>query len=149
VDTVLGADDAAIASITAMQLLVSVERAGGAHRQARAVHVEALLSGLPIEAYNLGAARVRAPLVEQPDTDLHHSDPFRIGVQQRGPRLAVGRGGRSQDAVEPVVDGLVAGLGGHGSAVVLGALGLGELVELLFAAQPLVDLGSLPTGGHD
>ena len=62
VDTVLGADDAAIATITAMELLVGVERADDAHKQARAVHVEALLSSLPIEAYNLGVARVHARL---------------------------------------------------------------------------------------
>jgi tRNA(fMet)-specific endonuclease VapC len=62
VDVVLGADDAAIAAVTAMELLVGVERAGDAHKQARAVHVEALLSGLPIEAYNLGVARVHARL---------------------------------------------------------------------------------------
>jgi tRNA(fMet)-specific endonuclease VapC len=62
VDAVLGADDAAIATITAMELLVGVERADGAHRQARAVHVEALLSSLPIEAYNLAVARLHARL---------------------------------------------------------------------------------------
>jgi len=62
VDAVLGADDAAIATITAMELLVGVERADQAHRQARAVHVEALLSSLPIEPYNLGVARVHARL---------------------------------------------------------------------------------------
>jgi tRNA(fMet)-specific endonuclease VapC len=62
VDTVLGTDDAAIATITAMELLVGVERADQVHRQARAVHVEALLSSLPIEAYNLGVARVHARL---------------------------------------------------------------------------------------
>jgi len=61
-DAVLGADDAAIAAITAMELLVGVERADKAHRQARAVHVEALLSSLPIEAYTLGVARVHARL---------------------------------------------------------------------------------------
>jgi tRNA(fMet)-specific endonuclease VapC len=62
VDTVLGTDDAAIAAITAMELLVGVERADDAHRQARAVHVEALLSSLPIESYSLGVARVHARL---------------------------------------------------------------------------------------
>lgn len=62
VDSVLGADDAAIAAITAMELLVGVERAGDAHRQARAVHVETLLAGLPVEAYSLGVARVHARL---------------------------------------------------------------------------------------
>jgi prevent-host-death family protein len=43
VDPVLGADDAAIASITAMELLVGVERADEAHKQARSVRVEATL----------------------------------------------------------------------------------------------------------
>jgi tRNA(fMet)-specific endonuclease VapC len=62
IEAVLGADDAAIATITAMELLVGVERADEAHKQARAVHVEALLSGLPIEAYNLAVARVHARL---------------------------------------------------------------------------------------
>ncbi len=62
VDTAIGADDAAIAAITAMELLVGVERADDAHRQSRAVHVEALLSSLPIEAYSLGVARVHARL---------------------------------------------------------------------------------------
>jgi tRNA(fMet)-specific endonuclease VapC len=61
-DAVLGADDAAIATITAMELLGGAERADEAHRQARAVHVEALLSSLPIEAYTLGVARVHARL---------------------------------------------------------------------------------------
>jgi tRNA(fMet)-specific endonuclease VapC len=62
VDVILGADDAAIATITAMELHVGVERADDAHKQARAVHVEALLSSLPIEAYDLGVARVHARL---------------------------------------------------------------------------------------
>jgi|SRR6185369_5834670 len=62
VDTLLGRDDAAIAAVTAMELLVGVERADEAHRQARAVRVEAILSSLPIEPYNLGVARVHARL---------------------------------------------------------------------------------------
>ena len=62
VDTVLGLDDAAIAAITAMELLVGVERADTAHRQARAVRVEAILSGLPVEPYDVGIARVHARL---------------------------------------------------------------------------------------
>lgn len=62
VDTVLGVDDAAIAAITAMELLVGVERADEAHRQARAIHVEAILSSLPVESYNIGVARVYARL---------------------------------------------------------------------------------------
>ena len=62
VDTVLGLDDAAIAAITAMELLVGVERADTAHRQARAVRVEAILSTLPVEPYTVGIARVHGRL---------------------------------------------------------------------------------------
>ena len=62
VDAVLGLDDAAIAAITAMELLVGVERADAVHRQARAVRVEAILSSLPVEPYNVGVARVHARL---------------------------------------------------------------------------------------
>src|SRR3984885_356428 len=62
VDTVLGLDDAAIAAITATELLAGVERADTAHRQARAVRVEAILSSLPVEPYNVGIARVHARL---------------------------------------------------------------------------------------
>lgn len=62
VDAVLGADDAAIATITAMELLVGVERADAAHQESRAAHVEALLSGLSTEPYDLGVARVHARL---------------------------------------------------------------------------------------
>src|ERR1700757_4091251 len=63
VDVVLGVDDAAIAAITAMELLVGVERADDAHRQSRAVRAEAILSSLPIEPYTVGVARVHARLV--------------------------------------------------------------------------------------
>jgi tRNA(fMet)-specific endonuclease VapC len=63
VDAVLGVDDAAIAAITAMELLVGVERADDAHRQSRAVRVEAILSSLPIEPYTVGVARAHARLV--------------------------------------------------------------------------------------
>jgi tRNA(fMet)-specific endonuclease VapC len=62
VDVVLGLDDAAIAAITAMELLVGVERADEAHRQARAIRVEAILSSLPVEPYNVSIARVHARL---------------------------------------------------------------------------------------
>ncbi len=65
VDIALGADDACIATITAMELLVVVERAGDTHRAARAAHVEALLSSLPVEAYNLDVARVHARLAAE------------------------------------------------------------------------------------
>lgn len=62
VDTVLGTDDAVISAVTAMELLIGVERADDKHRQARAIHVEALLGSLPIETYGLEAARVHARL---------------------------------------------------------------------------------------
>ena len=62
VDAALGADDTCIAAITAMELLVGAERCDEAHKTARAVHVEALLSVLPIESYSLNVARVHARL---------------------------------------------------------------------------------------
>lgn len=62
VDAVLGADDAAIASVTAMELLVGVERADEAHRAARSVRVEAVLASLPIEDHTLAVARMNARL---------------------------------------------------------------------------------------
>ena len=65
VDAVLGADDAAIASVTAMELLVGVERADEARRQARSVRVEAVLASLPIEDYTLAVARIHARLAVQ------------------------------------------------------------------------------------
>lgn len=65
IDAVLGADDAAIASITAMELLVGVERADPAHRRRRALHVEAVLSSVPIVDYTLDVARAHARLSVQ------------------------------------------------------------------------------------
>jgi tRNA(fMet)-specific endonuclease VapC len=62
VDAALGVDDACIATITAMELLVGVERADDARKVTRAAHVEALLSSLPIETYDLKVARVHARL---------------------------------------------------------------------------------------
>jgi tRNA(fMet)-specific endonuclease VapC len=62
VDAVLGSDDAAIASVTAMELLVGVERADETRRQARSIRVEAVLASLPIEDYTLGVARIHARL---------------------------------------------------------------------------------------
>jgi tRNA(fMet)-specific endonuclease VapC len=65
VDAVLGADDAAISSVTAMELLVGVERASEEHKQARSVRVEAVLASLPIEDYTLAVARIHARLVAE------------------------------------------------------------------------------------
>jgi tRNA(fMet)-specific endonuclease VapC len=65
IDAVLGADDAAIASITAMELLVGVERADDAHRRRRALHVEAVLSSVPVVDYTLDVARTHARLAAQ------------------------------------------------------------------------------------
>jgi tRNA(fMet)-specific endonuclease VapC len=65
IDAVLGADDAAIASVTAMELLVGVERADEARKQARSVRVEAVLGSLPIEDYTLSVARIHARLAVQ------------------------------------------------------------------------------------
>jgi tRNA(fMet)-specific endonuclease VapC len=65
VDAVLGTDDAAIASVTAMKLLVGVERADEARKQARSVRVEAVLASLPIEDYTVAVARIHARLAVQ------------------------------------------------------------------------------------
>jgi tRNA(fMet)-specific endonuclease VapC len=65
IDAVLGADDAAIASITAMELLVGVERADEVHRRRRALHVEAVLASVPIVDYTLDVARTHARLAVQ------------------------------------------------------------------------------------
>lgn len=65
VDAVLGADDAAIASVTAMELLVGVERASESHRQTRSVRVEAVLASIPIEDYTVTVARIHARLAVQ------------------------------------------------------------------------------------
>jgi tRNA(fMet)-specific endonuclease VapC len=62
IDAVLGSDDAAIASVTAMELLVGVERADETHKAARSIRVEAVLASLPIEDYTLGVARIHARL---------------------------------------------------------------------------------------
>jgi tRNA(fMet)-specific endonuclease VapC len=62
VDAVLGVDDAAIAAITAMELLVGVERADAAHRRRRSRHVEAILASIPVVDYNLEVARAHARL---------------------------------------------------------------------------------------
>jgi tRNA(fMet)-specific endonuclease VapC len=65
VDAVLGADDAAIASVTAMELPVRVERANEAYKQARSIRVEAVLASLPIENYIIAVARIHARLAAQ------------------------------------------------------------------------------------
>jgi tRNA(fMet)-specific endonuclease VapC len=62
IDAVLGADDAAISAVTAMELLVGVERADAAYKQRRASHVEAVLASVPVVDYTLAVARVHARL---------------------------------------------------------------------------------------
>jgi tRNA(fMet)-specific endonuclease VapC len=56
-------DDVAIAAITAAELLVGVQLADDSHRQARAAFVEGALDVLPIEDYDLAAARAHAVLL--------------------------------------------------------------------------------------
>jgi tRNA(fMet)-specific endonuclease VapC len=62
---VLGPDDAAIATVTAMELLVRVERADEAHTQAWPVRAEAVLASLPVEDYTITVARIQARLAVQ------------------------------------------------------------------------------------
>jgi tRNA(fMet)-specific endonuclease VapC len=48
-----------------MELLVGVERADEAPKQARSVRVEAVLASLPIEEYTIAVARIHARLAVQ------------------------------------------------------------------------------------
>lgn len=56
-------DDVAIAAITAAELLVGVELADRKHKRRRAKFVEALLSVVQVEDYDLRVARVHARLL--------------------------------------------------------------------------------------
>lgn len=63
-DAVIGdEDDVAIAAITAAELLVGVELADARHRGRRRSFVEAILSTVPVEEYDLHLARVHARLL--------------------------------------------------------------------------------------
>ncbi len=56
-------DDVAIAAITAGELLVGVELADGKRRRAREAFVDALLTTIPVEGYDLEVARAHARLL--------------------------------------------------------------------------------------
>jgi tRNA(fMet)-specific endonuclease VapC len=62
-DVVADEDDVAIAAITAAELLVGVELADRRHKPARRRFVEALLTSVPVETYDLDTARVHADLL--------------------------------------------------------------------------------------
>jgi tRNA(fMet)-specific endonuclease VapC len=62
-DLIAADDDVAIAAITAAELLVGVEMADARHRQARQSFVEGIFATLPIEDYDLAAARSHADLL--------------------------------------------------------------------------------------
>lgn len=74
-DTVIGDDDPALAAITAMELLVGVERSVGDQRDERALMTEDFCAALPIEDYTLKVARMHA---------LLHDHVRRLG-RQRSP----------------------------------------------------------------
>lgn len=57
------ADDVAMAAITVAELLVGVHRAHGRYEPARRRYVEALVSTIPIEPYDLEVARAHAALL--------------------------------------------------------------------------------------
>ena len=59
---VIGDDDPAVAAITAMELLVGVERSTGKQRDIRALQTEDVCATFPIEAYTLKVARMHALL---------------------------------------------------------------------------------------
>lgn len=56
-------DDVVIAAITAAELLVGVELADGRRRAARQDFVEAIISEIPIEPYDLDVARAHSVLL--------------------------------------------------------------------------------------
>lgn len=56
-------DDVAIAAVTVAELLVGVQRATGAQREARRVQVEAILAVVPRLDYGLDIARSHAALL--------------------------------------------------------------------------------------
>lgn len=56
-------DDIAIAAVTAAELLAGVEMADRARRQRRSRFVEAILSTVPVEDYDLETARAHAALL--------------------------------------------------------------------------------------
>lgn len=62
-DLIAEEDDVAIAAVTAAELLVGVELAGGARRTARRRAVESILSTIPLETYDLDVARAHALLL--------------------------------------------------------------------------------------
>jgi tRNA(fMet)-specific endonuclease VapC len=56
-------DDVAIAALTVAELMLGVELASEAHRERRRSFVDAVLSVLPVEAYDLDVARAHAALL--------------------------------------------------------------------------------------
>lgn len=63
-DAVIGDDDdVAIAAITVAELLVGVELADRSYRQQRSRFVEAILTTLPVEDYDLETARAHASVL--------------------------------------------------------------------------------------
>jgi len=62
-DLLADEDDVAIAAITAAELLVGVHLADDAHRASRVAFVDDVLATIPIEDYDLPAARAHAELL--------------------------------------------------------------------------------------
>lgn len=58
-------DDVTIAAITVTELLVGVELADEHRRTVRDALVEDIVAGFPIEAYDVGVARVHAALITE------------------------------------------------------------------------------------
>lgn len=57
------ADDIVIAAVTVAELLVGVELASDAQREARAAYVDRVLAEVPVEPYDIAAARHHAELL--------------------------------------------------------------------------------------
>jgi len=58
-------DDVAIAAVTAAELVVGVELADGRQRRRRRAFVDAVLSAIPVEPYDLEVAGFHAALLVQ------------------------------------------------------------------------------------
>lgn len=56
-------DDIVIAAVTVAELLVGVELASDAHREARAAYIDRVLAEVPVEPYDLAIARHHAELL--------------------------------------------------------------------------------------
>jgi tRNA(fMet)-specific endonuclease VapC len=73
---VIGDDDPAIAGVTASEILVGVESSPAQYRDIRALHIESMLTVLPIEPHNKVVARMHAVLLNWTRQNGRPRGPF-------------------------------------------------------------------------